>query len=110
MDNSYRNHDESKPDPMWKPGEMNREHVLRKFSDVGWHVKGSFLYAPPGGIGVAYKVEYQALIDPWSKTKDQQLVNYKISMPNELGNELVRPVREQAKSLIYQALDEAEES
>ena len=105
---SYRNHDEGKPDPCARPGQPSREHVLRKFSEVGWHIKGSFTYVPPEGIGMGYTVEYQALIDPWSPTREMQLVNYKISLPNDLGSELLRPVREMAKELIYKAMDEAE--
>lgn len=99
----------SLPDPTPDSNGPKREHVLRKFSSLGWHIKGSFNLTSDKPPGMTYTVGYQALIDPWAPTRDQQLVNYKIDCPNDLANDLLWPVRSEAKRLIYDALDKAQE-
>ena len=98
----------SLPDPTGTPLNLNREHVLRKFSDVGWHVKGRFYYTPTKGIGLSYPVEYQALVDPWGTTRDDQVINFSIDVPNQLAQELLTPVRDAAKEVINGDLNKAE--
>ena len=98
----------SLPDPSDPQNHLSREHVLRKFSDVGWHVKGRFYYTPPKGIGLSYPVEYQALVDPWGTTRDDQVINFSIDMPNQLAQELLAPVRDAAKKVIHGDLNKAE--
>jgi hypothetical protein len=58
---------------------------------------------------MTYTVRYQALIDPWAPTREQQLVNYKIDCPNGLANDLMRSLRVEAKKLIHDAMDRAQE-
>ena len=96
------------PDPSDPQNHLNREHVLRKFSDVGWHVKGRFYYTPTKGIGLSYPIEYQALVDPWGTTRDDQVINFSIDMPNQLAQELLAPVRDAAKKVIHGDLNKAE--
>ena len=98
----------SLPDPSDPQNHPNREHVLRKFSDVGWHVKGRFYYTPTKGIGLSYPIEYQALVDPWGTTRDDQVINFSIDMPNQLAQELLAPVRDAAKKVIHGDLNKAE--
>ena len=97
------------PDPTPDSSGPKREHVLRKFSSLGWHIKGSFNVNSPVPPGMTYTVGYQALIDPWAPTRDQQLVNYKIDCPNGLANDLMYSLRMEAKQLIYDAMDKAQE-
>lgn len=98
----------SLPEPDSTPNNLNREHVLRKFSDVGWHVKGKFYYTPTRGVGLSYPVDYQALIDPWGATREEQIVNFSIDMPNQLAEELLTPVRNAARDVINGDLGKAE--
>jgi len=96
------------PDPVSTPNNLDREHVLRKFSDVGWHVNGKFYYTPTKGVGLSYPVEYQALIDPWGATREEQVVNFSIDIPNQLAEELLTPVRDAARQVIHGDLSKAE--
>jgi hypothetical protein len=98
----------SSPDPAANEGGPNREHMLRKFSDVGWHVKGRFYYTPKKGVGLSYPVEYQALIDPWGETRQEQIVNLQVDLPNQLAEELLTPVRDAAKLHVCEDLAKAE--
>lgn len=82
--------------------------MLRKFSDIGWHVKGRFYYTPKKGVGLSYPVEYQAMIDPWGATRDEQIVNLQVDLPNQLAEELLTPVREAAKLQVCEDLNKAE--
>jgi hypothetical protein len=99
----------SLPDPKPDSNGPKREHMLRKFSSLGWHIKGTFSVNSPVPPGLTYTVGYQALIDPWAESREQQLVNYKIDCPNGLANDLLLSLRTEAKRLIYDAMEKAEE-
>ena len=98
----------SLPDPSDPQNHFNREHVLRKFSDVGWHVKGKFYYTPTKGIGLSYPVDYQALVDPWGSTREEQIINLSVDIPNQLAEELLTPVRDAAREVVSNDLGKAE--
>lgn len=95
----------SKPDPNES---QRRDHMLRKFGDVGWHIKGQFYYTPPKGIGLSYPVQYQALIDPWGESKVEQIVNLSVDMPNQLADEMLRPVRDAARKVVETEISKIE--
>lgn len=89
---------------------QKRDHMLREFGEVGWHIKGQFYYTPTKGLGLSYPVQYQALIDPWGESSKEQIVNLSLDMPNQLADEMLHPVRDAARKVVEGEISKVEDS
>jgi len=87
--------------------ELNQEKFRRNPNAYGWTVKGWTYFTPASGSGRSYRVEYEATIAPLELTMEKKIESLSVDVPDELVEELLIPVREEVRKVVYGSLERA---
>ena len=84
---------------------LNQEKFRQNPNAYGWSVKGWIYFTSVSGSNQSYQVKYEATIAPLELTRENQIEQFHIDVPNELVEELLTPVREAVRAQVFADLD-----